>query len=71
MTVAHIEELEGLKSKIYQYVLGLWGGEEKKREEDWQPMLAQGKSFQAKKISHSRDYEMVSKCGFDIHISND
>ena len=47
MAVAHIEELEGLTTTIYNYALGLWGG--KKREEDWQQMLAQGESFLAKK----------------------
>ena len=45
--VAHIEELEGPKTRTYNCVLGLWGG--KKREEDWQQMLAQGESFQGKK----------------------
>ena len=48
--VAHIEELEQLTTRIYNYVLGLWGGKEKK-EEDWQQMLAQGNSFPEKKKS--------------------
>ena len=47
MVVAHVEELEGLTTKICSYALGLWGG--KRKEEDWQQMLAQGESFPAKK----------------------
>ena len=43
---AHIEELEGLTTRIYNQALGL--GEEKKKEEDWQQMIAQGESFSAK-----------------------
>ena len=46
MTASHIEELEGLTTIIYNYVLGPWG--EKKKEEDWQQMLAQGQSFSPK-----------------------
>ena len=34
VVAAHIEELEGPTTRLYNYVLGLWG--EKKREEDWQ-----------------------------------
>ena len=48
MVVAHIAELEGLKTKIYNHALGVWGGKNKK-EEDWQQILAQGKSFPTKK----------------------
>ena len=33
VAVAHIEELEGLTTRIYNYVLGLWGGEKKKVRE--------------------------------------
>ena len=29
--VVHIEELEGLMARIYNYVLGLWGGKKKRR----------------------------------------
>ena len=47
--VAHTEELEGPATRIYGCVLGLWRGEDKKRQEDWQQMLAQGESFSAKK----------------------
>ena len=43
-----MEELEWLTTRIYNYVLGLWGGKEKK-EEDWQQTLAQGESFPEKK----------------------
>ena len=38
---------KGLITRIHNHVLGLWGGK-KKREEDWQHMLAQGQSFPAK-----------------------
>ena len=52
--VAHREELEGLTTRIYDYVLGLWEWKKHRerdrgREEDWQQMLAQGKSFPGKK----------------------
>ena len=47
VVAAHIE-LEGLTTRIDNYVLGLRGGK-KKREEDWQQMLAQRESFPAKK----------------------
>ena len=41
-------ELEGLATRVYSHALGgLWG--EKKKEEDWQQMLAQDESFPAKK----------------------
>ena len=43
MVVAHIEELEGLTTGIYNYVLGLW--KKKKGEQVWQQMLAQRESF--------------------------
>ena len=48
MVAAHGEELEGPKTRVYNYVLGLWGGKKEEREEDWQQMLAQGESFPAK-----------------------
>ena len=38
MAAAHIEKLEGLTARIYNYVLRLWGGKKKKKEkkeEDW------------------------------------
>ena len=38
VAASHIEELEGYIQP--GYTLGLWG--EKKKEEDWQEMLAQG-----------------------------
>ena len=44
VAVTHIEELEGLTTRIYNYVLGLCGGT-KKREEDWQQMWQQAESF--------------------------
>lgn len=47
LVVAHIEELERLTTRIYNHVLGLWGG--KIKEEDWQQILAQSGSFLAKK----------------------
>ena len=43
-----IAELEGLITRIFDYVLGLRG--EKKKEEDWQQMLAQGQSSSPKSI---------------------
>ena len=46
VVVAHIEELEGLTTRIYNHALGLWSGG---KEEDWQQMLAQGESFPEKK----------------------
>ena len=48
VVAAHTEELEGLTTRIHNYVVGVWGGE-KEREEDWQQMLAQGESFPEKK----------------------
>ena len=47
VVVAHMEELEGLTTRIYNHALGLWG--EKKKEHDWQQMLAQGQSIPTKK----------------------
>ena len=32
VVVAHIEELEGLTTRIYNHALGLWGGKKKERE---------------------------------------
>ena len=32
VVAAHTEELRGLTIRIYNYVLGLWGGAEKKME---------------------------------------
>ena len=51
VAAAHTDELEGLTTRICNYVLGLWGGGAK-REEDWQQMLAQGESFLAKKFKN-------------------
>ena len=45
LAAAHIQELEGIRTRMYNYVVGLWGG--KKGEQDWQQMLAQGKPFPA------------------------
>ena len=53
MVVAHVEELEGLRTRIYSYALGLWGGKGKK-EEDWQQMLAEGDYFPAKKKKNDK-----------------
>ena len=47
VAASHIEELEGLTTRIYNYELGLWG--EKKKDEDSQQMLAQGQSSSPKK----------------------
>ena len=46
VVVTHIE-LEGLTTKIHNYVWD-FGEKKKKREEDWQQMLAQSESFPAK-----------------------
>ena len=43
-----LEGLDGFTTRIYNYVLGLWWGKKRERGEDWQQMLAQGKSFPAK-----------------------
>ena len=32
MAASHIEELEPLATRIYNYVLGLWGGKKRKRK---------------------------------------
>ena len=48
VAAAHTEELEGLTTRIHSSVPGLWGGTKKEKAEDWQWMLAQGKSFTAK-----------------------
>ena len=56
--VAHIEELEGLTTKIYNHALGDFGEREKKRK-DWQQMLAQGESFPAKKKGSSSSVVLV------------
>ena len=47
VVAAHIEELEGLTTRMYNHALGLWGGKKKKKE-DWQQILAQGESFPIK-----------------------
>ena len=53
MVVAHVGEVEGPTTTLYSYVLGLWGGK-KKKEEDWQQMLAQGDSpREGRKVSES------------------
>ena len=31
VVVAHIDELKGLTTRIYNYVLGLWGGRKKRK----------------------------------------
>ena len=56
MVVAHTEELEGPTTR---YTTTYFSFEEEKREEAWQEMLAQGKTFPAKKsqtFSHRRLY---------------
>ena len=50
-------QLEGLTTRIYNYVLGeLWGEEEKKKEkkEDWQQLLAQVPILKKKKRKYER-----------------
>ena len=46
VAVAHMGQLEVFATKIYSYVLGLWG--EGKKEEGWQQMLARRESFRKK-----------------------
>ena len=48
MAAAHKEELEELTTRTFNYVPRVWGGK-KTREENWQQMLAQDKSFPAEK----------------------
>ena len=47
VAAAHIEELEGLTTRIYNHAVGLWGGK-KRKGDNWQEMSAQGESFSAK-----------------------
>ena len=49
VVAAHIEELEGLTARYIQPCTGALG-RKKKKEEDWQKMSAQGKSYPAKKV---------------------
>ena len=42
-------QLEGLTTKIYNYVLGGFGEKKLKKKEDWQQLLAQVPSFKKKK----------------------
>ena len=56
VVASHIEELEGLTTKINIYVLGFW---EKKKEEAWQQMLAWSQS--SKKPHTLRKKEVFKK----------
>ena len=58
--IVHIEELEGLTT-VHNYVLGLWGEIRKKKEEDWQWMLAYGESSPAKKQKKAQVLGMINK----------
>ena len=46
LAAAQIAELELLTTRMYNYILGVWRARIK--EEGWQQMLAQGKSFPVK-----------------------
>ena len=43
--VSHIAELEVPTPRIYNYVLGGFGEKKKKKEKDWQQLLAQDQSL--------------------------
>ena len=45
VTAAHTEELEGLTTMYW----GFWEGKRRKKEKNWQQVLAQGEHFLAKK----------------------
>ena len=47
---SHMAQPEGPTTRMYNYVLGLWGEEEEKKKEDWQQMLAQVPSFKKKVV---------------------
>ena len=48
VAVAHVEELEGLIARLYNYVLGLWGG--KKSTGRLATDVSSGQIFPIKKI---------------------
>ena len=48
MAASHIEELEGLTNRTYNYALGLLG--EKNKEEDGRQMLLRANLYQQKSI---------------------
>ena len=48
VAASHTEDLEGHITRIYNYVLWLWGEKKQKREDERQ-MLAQGQSSSPKK----------------------
>ena len=49
VAASYLGELEGLTTRIYNYLLGLWGGGLLGEEEDWQQVSAQGQSLPAEK----------------------
>ena len=53
---------EGLTTRIYSCVLGLWG--EEKKEEDWQQMLAQGQSSSHAQKKRQDDFQFVLNSDF-------
>ena len=42
---SHVPQLEGLTTKIYNYVLGEFEERKQKKKEDWQELLAQVQIF--------------------------
>ena len=74
---SHVKEVERLTTRIYNYVLGLWG--EKKKDVDWQQMLAQGQSSLLKKKKRPHSYpiapfefcpcEFISYSKVKIHLN--
>ena len=49
MPAAHIEELEGLTTRIYNCLLGLWGGKKKRERERLATDVSSGQIFPSKK----------------------
>ena len=52
MVAAHIEELEGLTTEIYNYVLGGCGEKKAEKKKDWQQLLAQVPIFKKRKVTY-------------------
>ena len=52
VAASHIEELEGVRTRTYNYVLGLWGVKNKRGR--LQQMLAQGQSSSPKSVPLKR-----------------
>ena len=66
VVASHIGDLEGLTTRIYNYVLAFWG--EKIREEDWQQMLAQGQGSSLQKQTNKKEVSW-KKINVVIHFT--